>query len=311
MSYSLVVQETIGENIRRIATEQIDQAIAELQDPRMDLADKVHEVRKRCKKLRGLVRLVRPHMKQSFALENAWYRDAARELSYARDTQVLVETHDKLVSRFREDGGGFAEIRSRLLNQRNRVVEGPRRMDRCLQSVVQRMKSGRGRVSRWDIGDDSYAAVSGGLRKTYKRTRKSMEHALGAPADENFHDWRKQVKYHWYHVRVLRPLSEDELGGRTRQLKRLSDLLGDEHDLCVLGQRFSELCGGAPGSAVGEAYRRLIDRRKQELRTEAGALGRRLFEETGKAFTHRIGEFWTLWESRKHEASSQAERMSA
>ena len=44
---------------QRIATEQIDRAIDELDDSSLDYHETIHQVRKRCKKLRGLLRLVR------------------------------------------------------------------------------------------------------------------------------------------------------------------------------------------------------------------------------------------------------------
>lgn len=59
MSYHLEIGESIEKGIKRIAHEQLDSAIDELTDDKLDPHDVVHQVRKRCKKLRGLLRLVR------------------------------------------------------------------------------------------------------------------------------------------------------------------------------------------------------------------------------------------------------------
>ena len=48
----------------------------------------VHDVRKRCKKVRGLLRLVRPGLGPDYRRANADVRDAARELSSLRDAHV-------------------------------------------------------------------------------------------------------------------------------------------------------------------------------------------------------------------------------
>ena len=51
---------SLSAGVRRIARGQVEEAIAELDDPALEAGDAIHQVRKRCKKLRGLVRLVRP-----------------------------------------------------------------------------------------------------------------------------------------------------------------------------------------------------------------------------------------------------------
>jgi hypothetical protein len=54
----------------------------------------VHQVRKLCKKLRGLIRLVRPEF-DNFQKEDEFFRDAARELSYVRDAQSIIGLIDR------------------------------------------------------------------------------------------------------------------------------------------------------------------------------------------------------------------------
>ncbi|MEZ4569166.1 MAG: hypothetical protein R2849_02320 [Thermomicrobiales bacterium] len=60
MAYRLEPDEALDVGVRRIATEQVEKALAELDDSDLDRHATVHQVRKRCKKIRGLLRLVRP-----------------------------------------------------------------------------------------------------------------------------------------------------------------------------------------------------------------------------------------------------------
>ena len=77
MAYRIRTKDDdVEQAVRRIACEQIDRALAEIDDDGLDFARKVHQVRKRCKKLRGLVRLVRPAL-DAYGRENAAFRDAA------------------------------------------------------------------------------------------------------------------------------------------------------------------------------------------------------------------------------------------
>ncbi len=70
---------SVEANLRKIAASQINRAIAEIDDPDLEPHKTVHQVRKRCKKLRGLVRLVRDAF-DAYKVENVSFRDAAAQL---------------------------------------------------------------------------------------------------------------------------------------------------------------------------------------------------------------------------------------
>ena len=51
---------------------------------------------KRCKRIRGLLRIVRPCIGEIYKKENQYYRDLARKLSVSRDQHAAIETLSKL-----------------------------------------------------------------------------------------------------------------------------------------------------------------------------------------------------------------------
>lgn len=53
MSFTFIIGESAGDGIRRMAREQIDRALEEISDSSLDRHDTVHQVRKRCKKIRA------------------------------------------------------------------------------------------------------------------------------------------------------------------------------------------------------------------------------------------------------------------
>lgn len=113
---------SVEKRLRKIAASQIDKAIAEIDDPDIDTKETVHQVRKRAKKLRGLIRLVRPAF-DDYKFENASFRDAASDLSYVRDAEANVETYDDIMT-FHEDTIGaadFAPIRNGLVERRAEI----------------------------------------------------------------------------------------------------------------------------------------------------------------------------------------------
>ncbi|MDB5612841.1 MAG: hypothetical protein JWQ22_494, partial [Devosia sp.] len=97
MSFAFKTKNHVLRQVRSIAAEQVDKAIGEVEEQPEDFDATVHQLRRRCKKLRGLLRMVEPHFK-NFSDENAAVRDAADLLGGVRDARVMVETLDALVA---------------------------------------------------------------------------------------------------------------------------------------------------------------------------------------------------------------------
>ncbi len=297
MAFRIKPKETVTDAVQRIAVEQIENALAEIDDSDLNVHETIHQVRKRCKKIRGVIRLVRPAMK-NYSAENAWFRDAARKLSDLRDATTLLECFDALMERYKEDvnAESYAPVRDILVKRRNAVAEA-QDLDERLDAFREMMEAGRERVKSWKIKGHGYDAVSGGLKKTYKRSRKAMDSAYADPAPERFHEWRKRVKYNRYHTRLIRELWPEVLRPLRDEVKRLSDRLGEDHDLAVLREILvsEEARFGSPQDHI--VLLSLIDNRRKELQAWAHPLGRRLYAEEPKRYARRLGRCWKAWTS--------------
>src|SRR5947209_6922314 len=108
MSFELKQEQSVGKNIRRIVRKQLDgasDALTEKQKGSRD--DVVHEARKHFKKVRAVLRFVRPDIgEKAYRAENALFRDAARPLSEVRDAKIFIETVDALAEHFKEQIAG-------------------------------------------------------------------------------------------------------------------------------------------------------------------------------------------------------------
>ena len=93
-AYRLKLSEPLPNEIARVARGRIDHALDELRGKTDSTPEEaVHEARKDMKKLRALLRLARGELgKDTFARENACFRDAARELAGTRDSDVMLDT---------------------------------------------------------------------------------------------------------------------------------------------------------------------------------------------------------------------------
>ena len=197
---------SVQDGMRRLALNQIEKSLAELGDDSLGMQEKVHQVRKRCKKLRGLIRLVRPAFRD-YRAENVCFRDAARSLSFVRDADVLIGTYDALMNAYRDqiERAAFASIRRQLTLRRKALARQERVIARKLSQFGETMREAQRRARNWRLAEDGFDALAG-LAKTYKRAAKALSVAQAEPSPAAFHEWRKRIKYHGYHVRLLTPV---------------------------------------------------------------------------------------------------------
>jgi CHAD domain-containing protein len=135
-------------------------------------------------------------------------------------------------------------------------------------------------------GPEAHSGGSIGFANAYKKHRV-----------EDFHEWRKQVKYLWYQVRLLRELWPDPLKQLADELKTLTDYLSDDHDLAMLRERVLAQAENSNDQTEREAIVALIDQRRAELQVLARLLGERLYVENFGAFKNRFHDYWRVWQS--------------
>jgi len=301
MAYQFEISEPIDVGVRRIAMELIDDAIARVEAADRDRHEVVHEVRKNCKRLRGLLRLIRPVAPKLYRAENKRFRDATAPLSGLRDAEASLESYDALLDAFRDevDRQALAPVRRALTLHKQHMAENVADLDARLDQFGKRMHKARKKVPDWHIpgddpfGDDSgFELVGGGLTKTYERGREAMQKAFDEPSIERFHEWRKRAKYLRYHLRLLRPAWPQLLKPMRGEVKDLGDLLGDDHDLAVLETALTQAVSTGADRGRRDILRALMRQRSIHLREHAYWLGRRVYAEGPKAFRKRIGCYW-------------------
>ncbi len=298
MAFYIFIDEPVIEAVQRIAREQIDKAIGEIQNDHLDRHETVHQARKRCKKIRGLFRLVRPQF-EPYKFENAWYRDAASSLSFIRDAQSIIVTFNMLTDHFQDqiDINTFKSVCEQLMLRRQKIIQNKVDLDARLEKFLERLHKGRKRIDHWGLKASGFDALKAGLKKTCSRARSGMQRAFKNPNTENFHEWRKRVKYHWYHMRLLRPVWRGPMKARRDAVSLLADYLGDDHDLSVLRETLLKDPDQFGDAGTIQALTGLADRLQVELRKKCHPLGLRLFAEKPGEFTKRIGCYWRAWHS--------------
>ena len=298
MAYRLKRSESVSQGVKRVAKEQLEKALAEIDDDQLDRHEAVHQARKRFKKIRGLIRLVRPAFEKTYQRENARFRDAGRDLSAVRDAQSLIEAFDRLTG-FTENSGrdpSFAGIRERLMEQRREIAGEQADVSEVLAGLSATISEALEQVERWELKGRGFDAIAKSFEGTYERGQRAMEEARRPTADADvFHEWRKQVKYHWYHTRLLENLWKPVMQARSAEAKRLAELLGEDHDASRLDQWLAEHGEDLTDETDVSGFQKLIEKAKRKLRRDAFALGERLFAERPKHLSRRLRAWWSAW----------------
>jgi len=288
------------ESVRRIVAEEMESAAAQLDGAEStNREEAIHEARKSVKKTRALLRLVATELGDVRAKENTRLRDAGRKLSELRDAGAIVGTFDDLRAAYPKERGVAAleTIRAGLVTRRDQAMDQAG-VDARLKTMAKSFRGMTKRLKSWPLETDGFAAIKDGLEASFRAGRRAMARARKRSRAENFHEWRKRAKDHWYHIRLIEPLWSDVMQAYEKSLKELETCLGDDHNLVVLREKLTSEPDLRANDKAAALAIRLIDRRQKELRKNALALGARIYgEEKPREFTRRMKRLWDAWQA--------------
>jgi CHAD domain-containing protein len=305
MAYRLERAESVIQGLKRIVRREMEAAAAPLlnrknrtgkKKPERDEA--IHEARKSVKKTRAVLRLVRAELGDMQARENAQLQDVSHRLSTFRDALVTVETFDDLKDKYKsETRQKLRSVRAGLMKRRNQTAQIEDAAV-ILQGAGAALRNTAKRVDGWPLKTEEYAAIGPGFEETFRAGRKALARVRKDPRAENFHELRKKIKDHWYHVRLLEgPLAS--MSAYEKKLKDLEDWLGDDHNLVVLRETIMSdpEAYGKPKDI--DLVLQLIEKRQKKLRKRSLSLARRVYDRKPRAFNRRVERLWDVWRERK------------
>jgi CHAD domain-containing protein len=279
--------ERLSDGIRGVLEGQVQRAASHLQGRDGESSvTAVHEARKSFKRSRATLRLARNELApEAFSRENRRYRDLGRDLSGARDADVLLAALEDIATRAGREGA-FGGLRDRLVAERDARRGELLHDDSALGAALGRVRDAESAIETLSIDDDLSALIAG-WRRTYRDGRRASRAASDEHATETLHEWRKRVKDLWHQCQVCEPLWPARMRTMAGQASKLSDLLGEDHDLAVLSEKASE-----NEDALTPEERRLlfreIKRRRRKLQKKADSLGEKLYAERPRKLARRL-----------------------
>jgi CHAD domain-containing protein len=304
--FRLGISEPLPVGLKRLTTNELESAASRFYDGEEAFRTAVHEARKSTKRVRAVLRMIRPEIEEKvFKFEDTVMRDTARLLAPVRESIAMVESIELLDRIY---GHLLAmnvldEIRENLESQRARIETRAMEDPELVLSVVERFERAHGRYSNWPDDPsartiygagvrDDFVAVGPGVKRTYRHGRGRMVEAYVTKSSEKLHHWRKSVRYLRHQMEILTPLWPEVVVGMAITLNRVGEMLGQDHDLAMLNQAIASDARLCPDPALRSLIVALANQRRADLQTAARILGRRVFVERPSSLTLRLEAYW-------------------
>jgi CHAD domain-containing protein len=300
--------EPLADALERMAAGQAE-LVLELfsADATLD-ARTVHETRKALKRLRALLRLLEHRLgEDAYARASAALRDASRQLSDARDAEVMLNTLDGLIERHPRALGrrtGVRRLRARLAHERAHMERLTLGQPATRTAVINELSAFRDGIAAWKLPErPGIGLVERDLRRLYRQGVERHKLVLRGKGDQMqaMHEWRKRVKDLRYAAEMLqrrgshkRKHADTRLRKLTKRADALGELLGEDHDLAVLAQnlRAGRQAGRRDTWHTPRKTRKVllkaIARRRRTLRKRALRDGARLYRRSPKRFINDL-----------------------
>jgi CHAD domain-containing protein len=287
MAYRLKRRRSLARELSRVVAKEFDLAIDQLTDDSAG-GDAVHEARKSVKKIRAVLRLLQKDLGKIYRVQNERLRTVAHQLAPLRDTDVMADTLKAVRAHNPKSitAGIFSSV-DRALAARRRATVSRLHPQRLLARAARVLKKSARRTSRGVRRAAGSAIIEKGAAHAYRRARKAMICVEQTPEDVLFHVWRRRVKDHWYHMRLLESIHRTARA-RARELRQLETWLGDDHNLTQLRVTIlkARACFGRKRTTT--AVVGSIDDYQAVLRNRALELGQRMFAHKPGVFRESI-----------------------
>lgn len=276
MAHRIGRHEPVGEALWRLLRDDVHKAATELAG-NGPLEERIHRVRQRLKRARSMLAVMKPALGDTAKELRTMLSGAGRMLAGARDADVAAATARGLRAAVTEGDAGLDRVVAVLEGE----AAAAHRHDTPVAAVAGRLRAIEARLAAAEAGIDGGKLFGRALVRSYEDGRKSMARARMTLSTPDLHAWRKDVKDLWHLIRLGRKRLPSKIDRMAKDLERLGDLLGRDHDHAVLAEKLA-LAPDADHSLMRQLA--MIAAERRALEKEAFTLGGALYDRKPRAF---------------------------
>lgn len=283
---TLRANEATGAGVRRIANAMIGDALRRGRRSKRAPAKTVHLFRTTTKRLRALLLLIRPALTHTaFERENARLKRIADRLASFRNHTVAIETLKSL-------GDPSGILRLGIVRAISRPASANLSPGRALDRAARELDQARARLLKLRIRGDGWEVIGPGFIKVYRQAQRRMDAAISSHGDLAFHRWRIRVKQLSYQLQWLEAVWPRRFARMLKQLRRLEESLGRDHDLFDLRSLLRKVRLPADGGGEINRVLKVVEEESRKLKRGSVRIGAKVFRESPRKFLRGCQKHW-------------------
>jgi CHAD domain-containing protein len=288
MTFALRSGESISKGLKRSLVSDLKRALREVDA--LNSEGHIHELRKRIKRMRALLRLVHQNIgSQAFHCVDARLQKAGKQLAELRDAEVSLTTleglkNDRVV---RIQPKAVQTLLEQLATRHKAALIRLLGHKHRIRHIKQRLKESKRDVGRWKLGS-GWQLIQAGIIATYNTSQNCLANAIADPSIEKLHSWRKEVKCLWHQMQFIHALHGRRVSRLEKRLHDLATALGDDHDLAILAQVVIDNREEVDISSCALSFATAAKKKRLKLQEQAFTLGRHLFQQSSEGFDRHL-----------------------
>lgn len=210
----------------------LETTLREIDNPRISHDKKIHSIRVMSKKMRSILYLIKPFLKNKefFQNQNTFYKEISKAFSQEREQKVMYDTFMRIVKECKPTIDKAIDIQNILKqNIANNITTNQnidKKIQLCRESILVAISDLH--IFKNYIRKD----LKLGLKQTYQKAYNSLIIAILTQNIEDIHLFRKYAKYYMYQLQLLQNKIK-HAKKRANNLDKLTSMLGDIHDLAL------------------------------------------------------------------------------
>ncbi len=195
----------------------------------------IHEARKAIRRQRALLSLIEERLVDVAAIDRV-FEHLGDSLSALRDAHVVIATAKRLAIKNGKEQ--WIPVIERLTDRRDTFINQALVRDRDFQRRRAKVERAAGQLADLSWQELTLDDLHDCLKRSRHRVAKAVKRTDSDPTADNLHRWRRRVRKLRMQMEAVVEIAPDLVkssdGKKVKALHKLSDELGEQHDMQVL-----------------------------------------------------------------------------